>query len=171
MAEFNPAFEKMIRNEGGYKLHHVSGDKGGQTFAGIARNYHPGWSGWRLIDADDLDNPDLTARVRDFYKENYWDRVKGDDIAKQKTAETLFDFAVNAGYRTAVKLAQLVVDATPDGILGPKTLAKLNQAAEDDFALRYALAKIARYAEIVNRDRSQNKFLLGWLNRTLKEVA
>jgi len=32
----------------------------------------------------------------------------------------------------------------------------------------YALAKIARYRDIVTRDRSQMKFLLGWLNRTLK---
>lgn len=171
MAEFDPAFEKMIRNEGGYKLHQVSGDKGGQTFAGIARNYHPDWPGWRFIDTNDLDNPDLTSTVRNFYKKNYWDKIKGDEIEKQKVAETLFDFSVNAGYRTSAKLAQLVVDATPDGIIGPKTLAKLNQVDEHDFVLRYALAKIARYTEIVNRDRSQTKFLLGWINRTLKGVA
>jgi lysozyme family protein len=171
MAEFKPAFEKMIRNEGGYKLHQVSGDKGGQTYAGIARNYHPNWSGWRFLDADDLDNPDLTAKVRDFYKDNFWDKIKGSQIEKQKVAETLFDFAVNAGYRTAAKLAQLVVNTTPDGIIGSKTLSELNQVEENDFNLRYALAKIARYAQIVNRDRNQNKFLLGWINRTLKGVA
>lgn len=171
MAEFRSAFEKMIRNEGGYKLHQISSDKGGQTFAGIARNYHPNWPGWRFIDADDLDNIDLTALVRDFYINNFWNKINGDQIEKQKVAEIIFDFAVNAGYRTAGKLAQLVVDATPDGILGPKTLSKLNQVEENDFTLRYALAKIARYAQIVNRDRSQNKFLLGWINRTLKGVS
>lgn len=171
MAKFDPAFENMIRNEGGYTLHQVSGDSGGQTFAGIARNYHPDWSGWRFIDANDFDNPDLTSTVRSFYRTKFWDKIKGDQIENQKVAETLFDFSVNAGYRTAAKLAQLVVDATPDGIVGPKTLAKLNQVEADAFVLHYALAKIARYTEIVNRDRSQNKFLLGWINRTLKGVV
>ena len=32
MADFNPAFERMIRDEGGYVLHNVPGDRGGQTF-------------------------------------------------------------------------------------------------------------------------------------------
>ena len=171
MADFKLAFEKMIRNEGGYKLHQISGDNGGQTYAGIARNYHPNWPGWRFVDADDLDDPELTAQVHNFYKNSFWDKIKGSQIERQKVAETLFDFAVNAGYRTAVKLAQLVVDTTPDGIIGSKTLSKLNQVEGNDFNLRYALAKIARYAQIVNQDRSQNKFLLGWLNRTLKGVA
>ena len=167
MAKFEPAFEKMILNEGGYVLHNVSGDRGGQTYAGIARRFHSNWQGWEIIDRGDMDNPDLTQRVRDFYKENFWDKVKGDDINDQRIGETLFDFAVNAGIRTAAKLAQIVVNATPDGIIGPKSVAELNKFDEETFIPRYALAKIARYAEICKRDSSQKKFLLGWINRTL----
>ena len=77
---------------------------------------------------------------------------------------------MNAGVRTAVKLAQLVVNSTPDGILGPKTLEKINAADEELFVVKYALAKVTRYAEIVKRNRSQSKFLLGWLNRTLRGI-
>ena len=33
------------------------------------------------------------------------------------------------------------------------------------------LTKVSRYAEICNRDRTQSKFLLGWINRTLKELT
>ena len=29
MANFDPAFDKMIRNEGGFKLTHIEGDRGG----------------------------------------------------------------------------------------------------------------------------------------------
>ena len=34
MAQFEPAFEQMIRDEGGYVLHEVPGDTGGMTYAG-----------------------------------------------------------------------------------------------------------------------------------------
>jgi lysozyme family protein len=45
MADFLPAFERMIRDEGGYKLVNVAGDRGGQTYAGIARKMNPDWAG------------------------------------------------------------------------------------------------------------------------------
>ena len=96
--------------------------------------------------------------------------LKGDTIKEQIIAGSLFDFAVNAGPRTASKLAQLAVGSTPDGVIGQKTLAKLNAVDPAAFQLTYTLTKVARYAEICNRDRTQNRFLLGWLNRTLKGV-
>lgn len=170
MADFLPAFEKMIQNEGGYKLHTVAGDRGGQTYAGIARNMHQYWQGWALIDRGQMDG-ELTAMVREFYRARFWDAIRGDEITDQVTAESLFDFAVNAGQGTAVKLAQLVVGATPDGALGPKTLAALNGMTGEEFRKSYALAKIARYAQICNKDRTQSKFLLGWVNRTIKALA
>ncbi|MBN1849983.1 MAG: N-acetylmuramidase [Deltaproteobacteria bacterium] len=166
MAEFEPAFEKMILNEGGFKLHEVKGDRGGMTYAGIARNYHHYWPGWQIIERDPND-PRLTGMVRDFYKEHFWDRVKGDDIENQKIAQSLFDFSVNAGTGVAAKLAQMAVGAMPDGAIGPKTLEALNAENEEIFVLKYALLKVARYAEICNEDRGQVKFLLGWINRTL----
>lgn len=171
MADFEPAFQAMIVNEGGYKLHTVKGDRGGQTYAGIARNYHGSWLGWKYIDAGDLDNLRLKQHVASFYKRKFWDKMQGDQIQSQAIAGTLFDFSVNAGYRVAAKLAQSVLNVKTDGVIGPKSLAALNGCNPDDFKVRYALTKVARYAEIVNRDKTQKKFLLGWINRTLKDVA
>jgi lysozyme family protein len=171
MSRFDTSFDRMILNEGGYKLTNVSNDRGGQTYAGIARNFHPNWAGWRYIDANDLGNLELSRLVRDFYKSEFWDKISGDGIERQGIAESIFDFAVNAGVATAIKLAQIVVDAVPDGRIGPVTLAKLNAMDETTFVLKYALAKIARYAEICNKDRTQSKFLLGWINRTLRGAA
>lgn len=171
MADFEPAFEKMIKNEGGYILHQVSGDRGGQTYAGIARNFHPNWKGWSIIDSKDEDNPNLTTFVRSFYQEKFWDRIKGDKIKKQKIAESLFDFSVNTGVKAAAKLAQLVVDTTPDGIIGPKSLKKLNAIDDEVFSSNFALSKLARYAQICKRDPVQKKFLLGWVNRILGGLA
>lgn len=172
MAKFDPAFEKMILNEGGYKLHEVKGDRGGLTYAGIAQNFHPKWTGWGIINLRDMNNPDLTSHVFEFYKEKFWDRIKGDEIESQEMAATIFDFAVNAGVRTASKLAQIIVSAAPDGIIGEISVQLLNDVRSENndelFIVEYALAKIARYAEICKRDPVQKKFLLGWINRTIR---
>lgn len=171
MTDFNLAFDRTIRNEGGYVLHNVEGDRGGQTYAGIARKFHPSWEGWTYIDNKDMDNPALSKSIRAFYELNFWDRIKGGEIKEQGVAESLFDFSVNAGVKTASKLAQIVVETVPDGVIGPKTLEKINKEEPEKFILKYALAKVTRYAEICNRDRTQSKFLLGWINRTIKGLT
>lgn len=168
MADFLPAFERGIKNEGGYKLTDIAGDRGGQTYAGIARKPNPHWSGWAYVDRGQIPPTEL---VREFYKAEFWDRIRGDDIQSQVIAASLYDFAMNAGVGTAIKLAQLVVGVTPDGVLGSKSLAALNMADEGTFVLAYTLAKISRYVEIVGRDRSQGKFLLGWIRRSLEGAA
>ena len=163
MADFQPAFERLIRDEGGYVLHDVPGDRGGQTFAGIARNMHPKWPGWAAIDAGGTPSAQM---VRDFYKQTFWDDMRGDELVHQAVASDIFNFYVNTG-RPAKVLAQLVVGTTPDGAIGPRTVAALNEVDPEKFVLAYAIAKITRYRDIVQRDRSQMKFLLGWINRTL----
>jgi lysozyme family protein len=168
MAQFEPAFEIMLADEGGYLLHEVPGDTGGMTYAGIARNKNPQWPGWALVDKKEMGGS-LTPMVREFYRTEFWDKMRGNEIANQEVANTIFNFGVNAGMGMAVKLAQIVVGATPDGGVGAKTIEKLNQVTDGKlFKQAYALAKMARYAEICNQNRTQVKFLLGWLNRTLK---
>lgn len=168
MAEFLPAFERMIVNEGGYVLHTVKDDRGGMTYAGIARAFHPNWPGWRVIDQGETPPADL---VRQFYRSNFWHPLRLDEVEHQDVAGNIFDFGVNAGLGTAAKLAQLVVGATPDGKIGAKTLQALNAIDPDLFVARYALAKIARYRDIVAKNRTQQRFLIGWLNRTLKGMV
>lgn len=163
MADFIPAFESMLKNEGGYVLHNVAGDRGGMTYAGIARNMNPHWAGWAFIDS----KQEVPAHVvRDFYKPNFWDNIGGDQIVHQAIAQHIFDFQVNTG-KPARVLAQLVVGVTPDGSFGPRTIDALNAQDPEKFVLSYSLAKIARYRDIVQRDKSQIKFLLGWISRTL----
>lgn len=180
VAEFLPAYEGMIHDEGGYHLHAIPGDRGGMTYAGIARNRNPGWPGWAYVDSGQIPPTQL---VRDFYRAGYWLPIRGDELTDQGVAQTIFNFAVNTSPpgkpRLAIKLAQACVGATPDGDLGPKTLAALNAIDGELFELRYFLAKTTRYAGIANRDRaaiswgksSGKKFLLGWLNRAIKEAA
>lgn len=168
MADFLPPFEVMLINEGGMVLHTVKDDRGGQTFAGVARNSWPRWSGWAVVDAGGVPHVDF---VRNFYRANFWDTMRLSEVHNQDIARTMFDFGVNAGTKVSVKLAQVVVGATPDGVIGPKTLAMLNEVNADLFMALFALAKLARYEQIVTRDRTQAKFLLGWVRRVLKEAV
>ena len=168
MAEFEKAFDRTVKLEGGYELSHVTNDKGGQTYAGIARKFHPDWAGWKAVDVGEV--PD-TESVREFYKKEFWDVLQASELTDQLTADTVYDFAVNASPKMAVKLAQLVVGASADGVMGPKTIAALNGYDAQMFQLQYALAKVQRYVQICTKDKSQRMFLLGWLNRTLKGLA
>ncbi len=170
MGEFSPAFKKMIDNEGGYVLHEIKGDRGGQTYAGIARNFWPEWYGWRFIDNRKLNDNELKLSVNHFYKEKFWNKMICNNILYQNVAESIFDFAVNSGTRVASRIVQITAGANPDGIMGHKTLDAVNNVGEDLFLARFALAKISRYAQICNKNKNQKKFLLGWLNRSLKGV-
>jgi lysozyme family protein len=168
MADFIPAFERMIIREGGYKLTNDPVDKGGQTFAGIARTRNPGWAGWAIVDAGGTPQADL---VRGFYRANFWTSARLEEVKDQRIAETIFDFGVNAGTGTAAKLAQVAVGATPDGSIGAKTLALINAAQPELFLAHYTIAKIARYHGIVRRDKTQIRFLSGWIGRALEQAS
>lgn len=165
---FEGVFQETLRREGGYKLHNVEGDTGGLTYAGIARNKNPGWPGWAAIDRGETPPTNL---VREFYYNGYWVPLKC-DLLPLAMARELYDFAVNTsapGRPTlAAKLFQLTVGATPDGVIGHKTIEAARQFPPEHFPAWFTLAKIKRYAEIVNRDRSQLKFLRGWINRSLE---
>ena len=168
MAEFAPAFEQTLAREGGYRLTNVPNDRGGMTFAGIARRSHPSWSGWKLVDAGaGKGDPFLRSMVEALYRTEFWNRIRGDSISDQANAEALFDCAVNLGPLTAAMTAQCIVGTAPDGVIGPITLSELNQIDPLTFRQRLALERLRLYAEICGRDRSQRVFLLGWINRAL----
>lgn len=168
MADFSPIYESMLANEGGYRLTNDKTDAGGMTYAGIARNFHPRWQGWQLIDA----GQDVPAQmVREFYRKVFWAPVGGETINDPSIARTLFDFAVNAGVDVAVKLAQVVVSVTPDGRVGPKTIAAINEVEPRLFMALYSLAKLARYRDSVQKRPANIKYLMGWINRLLREAS
>lgn len=167
MADFQKACTKLIIAEGGYKLVNVQGDKGGMTYAGITRRSFPYWGGWSMIDNGETPP---TSLVNEFYLETFWTPLLCEKIIEDSVAYSVFEFAVNAGLKTATKLAQIVAGASPDGRMGNKTLAAINEMDSSLFLALFALAKVARYRDIVQRDRTQMKFLLGWINRALKEV-
>lgn len=174
MAQFTEALNKTIASEGGYV--NDPSDPGGETYKGVARNMWSKWPGWTIIDIAkrqpnfpaNLDtNAELQQEIAFFYQVNFWDKMNGDAIADQAIANSIFDFAVNAGIKTSVTLAQMAIDVIPDGILGPKTIEKLNDFNVDHFMAEFTVAKIARYVAIIRKRPASRKYLLGWITDAL----
>lgn len=175
MADFKQALAETLKAEGGYV--NDPQDRGGETYKGVARKMNPKWAGWVTIDqlrqrSNFPRNLDADAGLQDqiasFYEGNYWDRVRGDDIGNQDIAESIFDFAVNAGPVTAIKLAQLTVGAGVDGVMGDQTLARINADEPRAFLAMFALNKIGRYVSICDKNPDNRKFFYGWVKRTLE---
>ena len=49
----------------------VEHDRGGETFSGIARKFHPHWEGWELVDKGDIKSSAVKQMVHNFYYFNF----------------------------------------------------------------------------------------------------
>jgi lysozyme family protein len=175
MAIYTLAFKKMLINEGGYV--NDKDDPGGETYKGVARKIWPNWKGWDIIDGlkkspglpGTLDaNLILHGHIMDFYEQNYWGKVRGNDFTNQEIAESIFDFGVNAGNGTSVCLALLAADLPPDGKLNDSDVAVINSMDPEKFLASFALAKISKYVGICNKNPVMKKYFFGWIVRSLK---
>lgn len=110
---FDDAFTALLGHEGGYVNHPA--DPGGETNWGVSKKTYP--------------NVDIKALTRDhakaIYLADFWTPA-GCDRVPDGVAFDLFDTAVNSGVDKAVKMLQTAVGVTPDGKLGPRTLAAIN---------------------------------------------
>lgn len=111
----------------------------------------------------------MQQRVKNFYELNFWDKVNGDKITNQTIAESIFDFAVNAGVSTSASLAQMVIGQKTDGVLGENSITDLNSFEEEHFLASFTLAKIARYIHIVKKRPESRKYFFGWVCRAIGE--
>lgn len=167
---FEAAYKKLVELEGGYKLIDIPGDRGGKTFCGITERSHPDWGGWAIILAEGENSPSLPRLVMDFYHEKYWAPVHADVFTDPENSALVFHYAVVAGVRKAARIMQVCVGVKSDGAVGPQTLAAIKDVEENRpglFGPLFRLGQVAHYANICMRDKSQRKFLLGWINRAL----
>ena len=188
---FNHAFVKLIIIEQGYVNNPA--DKGGETYKGVSRKFHPGWVGWGIIDELkphrlfpgilEIDK-NLQRFVRSFYEVEFWGKVKGDDLVEifPEIAYELFDTAVNLGPSQAIKYLQralnvlntrsstlLYPDLTVDGIIGNITVSAVRHCSNSGRS--HALLVYANtlqgyhYITRAEEDKSQEVFAAGWSKR------
>lgn len=198
MAEIS-AFErilaKTLSNEGGYS--DKKSDYGKETYKGISRRWHPKWTGWDIVDMvkqadgglEALKKGDITEvagnayqakleqLVKQFYKEEFWEKIKGDTLASldEDVAYEVFDMQVNSD--DGVKVLQETINSfggeiVVDNTMGPKTLAALRDVlvVKDKFGFldRFQRYRALHYARLVREDPKQAVNIVGWVKRALR---
>jgi len=114
---------EVFKFEGGYVDH--PRDPGGATNMGITRRTLEAWEGRRVTK---LEVKDLSPqKAMAIYKKNYWNAVRGDDLASGFDMVAM-DGAVNSGPSRGIRWLQRAVRATVDGAVGPQTIAATRAA-------------------------------------------
>lgn len=159
MTKFEKAYDALFGMEGTYS--NDSGDSGGETFCGIARNYNKTWAGWKIIDDYKrsygsisssvqkklLNNQELMNLVYSFYKTKYWD-VYDCDTLPYSLALEIFEQSVNLGASRCSRNLQQTLNAmnyrgepygygkdlAVDGKWGPASRSRLKQMIDAGYA-------------------------------------
>lgn len=175
MADFKAAYKITEKWEGNRVYAILKGDKGGETYAGLARIYNPDFKGWPVIDAEKKKYPGgripngtkipaAEPWIEEYYYRRYWlAQAKGDKIQNQQVANLVFDMVVNHGKGERV-VNQAIRNA------GGKIPLSDNITAD---TLKFLNADPAGIYPFIWKAREQyikglpdfSRFGTGWLNR------
>lgn len=146
----NEAIDLILEHEGGYV--NDPDDPGGETNFGISKRAYP-----------KLDIANLTKEeARKIYASDYYLKA-GCERLPVGVDVSVFDMAVNAGIKRALKLLQKAVGVAQDGIVGPITMAAVVRQAET-LPTAYAVERINFYRKL----KTWQHFGGGWALRTAK---
>ena len=146
--DFAQAFEKLLGHEGGYV--NDKRDPGGETKYGISKRSYPG---------EDIAGMTID-RARAIYLRDYWGPA-GCDAVPPSVKFDLFDMAVNAGVKAAVRCLQRAAGETDDGVLGPRTLQAVQSLPDARLVARFNGARLEHLASL----HTWPAFGRGWARR------
>lgn len=167
---FEESMVRLLKHEGGYV--NDPDDRGGETNYGITKavalSY--GYKG-------EMRHIPMNI-VYAIYRNEYWNKLKADDIAKHSKdlAYAVFDFGVNAGVGASGRLLQrsanvLTRDGSSikvDGAIGPASLAAITKILSSDekvFVVVFNALRANHYISITESRPVNRKYIRGWLNR------
>ena len=160
---WNKSFELMLKSEGGFSDdprdngNKLPDGRPGSTMLGVTQYNWEHWTGHQVTHEQ---MKKLTpADVKPFYKKKLWDACRCNDLPKG-IDYLVFDFAVNAGVGRGAKTLQSAVGATPDGSIGPLTLAAVAKQSEKKLIDSFSAAKLDFYLSLNNP-----VYEAGWINR------
>lgn len=157
---FRDCLELVLKHEGGFVNHPK--DPGGMTNLGVTKKV---WEDWIGHEVDEKAMRALTpAIVAPMYEMKYW-RTSYCEKLPRGLDLLVFSMAVNAGSGRSVKLLQEAIGVVADGVIGPRTMARINEANVETLIDKFSEARTAFY----NGLKTFPVFGKGWLSRTDKE--
>jgi lysozyme family protein len=159
---FESCLKAVLHHEGGY-VNHPS-DPGGMTNLGVTKRV------WEEYVGHEVDEKTMRALTPDIvapmYKSKYWDKIKGDDLPNG-VDYCVFDAAINSGPGRAAKWLQSTVGVEPDGGIGPKTLAAVDNFGAEALIQAYADRRLSFLSDLPTWDT----FGKGWSRRVAEVKA
>jgi lysozyme family protein len=153
---FNQCMKWVFRSEGGYVNN--KHDPGGCTNLGVTIHT---LKRWRKKKTTCRHIKNLTKKeAMKIYKRYYWDVIGGDRLPAGANY-VIFDMAVNAGTKRAIKLAQRAAKVVQDGKIGPVTIGAINRMGGIRFIKSFSRVRLAYYKRL----KGWKHFGRGWRNR------
>lgn len=159
MADILKLSPKIAKWEGGYV--NDPADRGGCTNMGVTlatyrRYINPKGT---CADVKRMTHNDYAKVLK-----QYWNRWKADEIHNQQIADLLVDWVYHSG-AWGIKIPQDILGVKADGIVGPLTIAAVNQQNPKEFHQKVWDRRKIFLENIVRANPIQKRFLNGWINR------
>lgn len=116
------------------------------------------------------DGPPTLDKARAFYATRFLEPYRI-SLLPAPLDDQILDYAVNSGPHLAIMKLQTVLGVTADGGIGPETLHAV--ATQDLRRTNNNLMaeRLKMLARLVQKDRSQAEFIVGWTLRALSFLA
>ena len=155
---FNQCIDIVFAEEGGYT--NDPNDSGGPTNFDITLHDLKEWRGKDDVTADDVKNM-TKDEAREIYRSKYWNPIQCNDLPNGVDLQ-VFDFGINAGPKTAVKILQEAIGVTADGSVGPITITAAKAADARTTIQNFSERRLEYYRSLPDWVH----FGTGWTNRT-----
>ena len=158
--DFDADLKQVLKWEGGYS--NDVGDSGGATMWGITHTDYDAYRKEKGLPTQSVKS--MTTNERDYiYRNKYFDAVHCGDMPAP-IGMAAFDVAVNNGTGRARQFLRVALKLKPDA--GIEAIVASARVANPQATAKNILdQREAKYRAIVANNKSQGKFLKGWLAR------
>lgn len=167
---FERSLDHVLKAEGGFTDdprdpgNRLPDGREGCTMMGVTQ------AAWETYLGHPVSKADMKAltkeEVGEFYKKKYWTPIQADALP-MGIDFLAFSFAINSGVGSSAKRIQECVGATPDGVIGPRTLQFISSHDPKELVEKFSQVKENFYRSL----KTFPVFGKGWLNRVAEEKA
>lgn len=154
---FDDAFSRLMDSEGGYANRDAAADPGGETRYGITMQVARAWGYLGPMKDLPLETAKSIARA------NYWKPYYCDQLPLA-IAFHVFDTAFHGG--SPIRWLQSVVGATPDGIVGSRTIAAVRTFAPAELVMKFNCRRLQYLMGLKNWPQNAK----GWTARIVRNM-